>query len=122
MRLPILVLHICGGLVGLLSGAAAMVLRKGSRLHGIAGQVFVISMLTMAAAGVTLAVMKSQPGNILGGAFTFYLVATAWMTARRVAPETSLFDWGALLIVLTVSAADVTLGTLAAMSPTGMIY
>jgi hypothetical protein len=122
MRLPILVLHICGGLVGLLSGAAAMAFRKGSRLHGIAGQVFVISMLTMAAAGVTLAVMKSQPGNILGGAFTFYLVATAWMTARRVAPETSFFDWGALLIVFSVSVADVTLGTMAAMSPTGMIY
>jgi hypothetical protein len=79
-------------------------------------------MLTMAAAGVTLAVMKSQPGNILGGAFTFYLVATAWMTARRIAPETSFFDWGALLIVLSVSVADVTLGSLAAMSPTGMIY
>ena len=122
MRLPILVLHICGGLVGLLSGAAAMVFRKGSRLHSIAGQVFVISMLTMAAAGVTLAVMKSQPGNILGGAFTFYLVATGWMTARRVAPETSVFDWGALLIVLSVSVADVTLGILAAMSLTGMIY
>lgn len=122
MRLPILVLHIGGGLVGLLSGAAAMAFRKGSRLHSIAGQVFVISILTMAAAGVTLAVMKSQPGNILGGALTFYLVATAWMTARRTTPQTSFFDWAALSIVLSVATADVTLGTLAALSPTGMIY
>jgi len=122
MRLPILVLHICGGLVGLLSGAAAMAFRKGSRLHGIAGQVFVASMLTMSAAGVTLAVMKSQPGNILGGALTFYLVATAWMTARRVTPETSFFDWGALLIVWAVAVANVTLGTVAALSATGKVY
>jgi len=122
MRLPILVLHICGGFVGLLSGAAAMAFRKGSRLHGIAGRVFVISMLTMAAAGVTLAVIKSQPGNILGGALTFYLVASAWMTARRVTPETSFFDWGALLIVWAVAVANVTLGIVAALSPTGMVY
>ena len=122
MRLPILVLHICGGLVGLLSGAAAMAFRKGSRLHGIAGQVFVVSMLTMSAAGVTLAVMKSQPGNILGGALTFYLVATAWMTARRVTPTTSLFDWGALLIVWAVAVANVTLGTVAALSAAGKVY
>lgn len=122
MRLPILVLHICGGLVGLLSGAAAMAFRKGSRWHGIAGRVFVVSMLTMAAAGVTLAVMKSQPGNILGGTLTFYLVATAWMTARRATPGTSFFDWGALLIVWAVAIANVTLGIVAALSPTGMVY
>lgn len=122
MRLPILVLHICGGLVGLLSGAAAMAFRKGSRRHGIAGRVFVVSMLTMAAAGVTLAVMKSQPGNILGGTLTFYLVATAWMTARRATPGTSFFDWGALLIVWAVAIANGTLGIVAALSPTGMVY
>ena len=122
MRLPILVLHICGGLVGLLSGAAATAFRKGSRLHGIAGQVFVVSMLTMATAGVTLAAMKSQPGNILGGALTVYLVATAWMTARRVTPGTSFFDWGALSIGWAVAVATVTLGTVAALSTTGMVY
>ncbi len=122
MRLPILVLHICGGLVGLLSGAAAMAFRKGSRLHGIAGLAFVISMLIMSAAGVTLAAMKSQPGNILGGTLTFYLVATAWMTARRITPGTSFFDWGALLIVWAVAVANLTLGTVAALSTTGMVY
>jgi hypothetical protein len=99
-----------------------MAFRKGSRLHGIAGRVFVVSMLTMSAAGLSLAVMKSQPGNILGGALTFYLVATAWMTARRVTPETSFFDWGALLIVWAVAVANLTLGTVAALSATGMVY
>lgn len=122
MRLPILVLHICGGLVGLLSGAAAMAFRKGSRLHSIAGRVFVQSMLTMAAAGVTLAAMKSQPGNILGGTLTFYLVATAWMTARRVTPETSFLDWGALLTVWAVAVANLTLGTVAALNAAGTVY
>src|SRR5580765_8938698 len=107
MRLPLLVFHICGGLVGLLSGAMAMSFRKGSRAHGIAGRVFVVSMLSMSAAGVLLAVMKSQPGNIVGGTLTFYLVATAWMTARRRDLETGAFDWGALLLVGALAAVEV---------------
>jgi len=122
MRMPILVLHICGGLVGLLSGAMAMSFRKGSRWHGMAGNVFAVSMLTMASAGVTLAVMKSQPGNIVGGTLTFYLVATAWITAKRRAPETGLLDWGAFLLILALTAVEMTWGVEAATSPTGLKY
>jgi hypothetical protein len=122
MRLPILVLHIAAGTLGMLSGFVAVFLLKGSRRHGIAGNVFVVSMLSMAAAGVYLAFMKSQPGNILGGTLTFYLVATAWMTARRKEQETTVFDWVALLVVLAVGVIEVTCGLEAAKSPTGMKY
>jgi hypothetical protein len=122
MRTPILALHIAGGTLGMLSGFAAMFLRKGSRRHSIAGDVFVISMLIMSACGTFLAVEKSQPGNILGGIFTFYLVATAWLTARRREIETSIFDWIGLLFVLTIAAVEVTLGLQAALSPTGLKY
>jgi hypothetical protein len=34
-------------------------------------------MLGLSASGAYLAFMKSQPGNVLGGTLTFYLVATA---------------------------------------------
>jgi hypothetical protein len=122
MRLPILVLHIAAGTLGMLSGFVAVFLLKGSRRHGIAGNVFVVSMLSMAAAGVYLAFMKSQPGNILGGTLTFYLVATAWMTARRKEQGTTVFDWVALLVVLAVGVIEVTCGLEAAKSPTGMKY
>lgn len=122
MRLPILVLHIIGGSLGVLSGFVAAFLRKGSRQHAIAGNVFVVSMLTMASAGAFLAVMKSQPPNILGGTFTFYLVATAWMTAKRRTQETSLADWGALLLTLAIAGIEMTWGSQAAMSSTGMKY
>jgi hypothetical protein len=122
MRLPLLALHIAGGMVGLLSGTVAMVYRKGSRAHSVAGLVFVVSMLSMASAGVLLAVMKSQPGNIVGGTLTLYLVATAWMTARRRDHGTGVFDWSALLLVLALAATEVSWGLEAAMSPTGMKY
>lgn len=122
MRTPILILHICGGIVGLLSGAAAVCFRKGSRLHAGAGNVFVASMLTMAAAGVTLAVMKFQPGNILGGALTMYLVATSWMTAKRKYGGASIFDWSAFLLVFLLAGIELRWGIQAAMSPSGLKY
>ena len=121
--LPILILHIAGGIVGILSGAVAVVLRKGTRRHAITGQVFVIAMLVMSSCGTFLAVVKSQPGNVLGGTVTFYLVATAWRTARR--PEKAapgLFDWAALLFVLALEAVFLTSGVKALLSPTGSIW
>jgi hypothetical protein len=117
---PVLVLHICGGVLGLLSGAVAVSFRKGSRGHGVAGSVFVISMLSLAASGVYLALMKSQPGNVLGGALTFYLVATAWTTARRRDREPGMAEWGALLVALMLVAVTAIWGIEAAKSQTGL--
>ena len=99
---PILIGHVCAGTLGLLSGTAAMSLRKGSPRHVLAGKVFVASMLTMAVAAVYLAIVSHQPNNIGGGILTFYLIGTAWLTARRRDGETSRFDWVVLLIPLTL--------------------
>ena len=99
---PILVLHICAGTVGLLSGSAAMSFRKGSPRHVQAGKVFVASMLIMAVGAVYLGIVKNQPSNIGGGIITFYLIGTGWLTARRREGETSRLDWIAMLIPLTL--------------------
>jgi len=99
---PLLPVHISAGVVGILSGTAAMSFRKGSPRHALAGKVFVIAMMTMSSSAVYLALTKHQMGNVLGGTFAFYLVTTAWLTARRGDGETRLFDWGALLIPLLV--------------------
>jgi uncharacterized membrane protein len=92
---PLLPLHISAGIVGILSGAAAISFRKGSPRHALAGKIFVISMLTMAASAVYLAFMKHQSNNVGGGILTCYLVATAWVTAKRKDGQTSIFDWAA---------------------------
>jgi hypothetical protein len=99
---PILVVHICAGSLGLLSGTAAMAFRKGSPRHVLAGRVFVASMLTMGAVAVYLAITRHQPNNIGGGILTLYLIGTAWLTARRRDGETSRFDWVVLLIPLAL--------------------
>jgi hypothetical protein len=76
-------------------------------------------MLCMSAAGVILASMKSQMSNVFGGSLTFYLVATAWATARRREGVTGLFDWIALLVALVVGVTIATFGVEALHNPSG---
>ena len=83
MRLPLLILHILAGTVGLLSGTFAIAVRKGSRLHRASGNIFTVAMLTLASSALCLAIMKSQHGNIIGSIITFYMIATAWLAGRR---------------------------------------
>ena len=99
---PLLLVHMTGGVVGLLSGTAALIFRKGSPRHVLAGKIFVASMLVMSAGATYLAVVKHQNSNIGGGILTFYLILTAWLTARRLDGETSRYDWLALLVPLTL--------------------
>jgi Predicted membrane protein (DUF2306) len=116
---PVLVFHISAGTLGLLSGTAAMSFRKGSHQHRMSGDVFVIAMLCLSASGTYLGFMKHQVLNGLQGILTFYLVATAWWTARRRDGETGIFDWGALTVPFAVGAGLVFYGLEAANSQTG---
>ena len=61
---PVLLAHICAGTLGLFSGTAAIVFRKGSPRHVLAGKIFVVSMPIMAVGAVCVAIEKNQPGNI----------------------------------------------------------
>lgn len=114
MRLPLLVLHIAGGIIGLLSGTVAVVCRKGSRGHRVAGDVFVISMLIMGICASSLAVMKHQINNVFGGLLTLYMITTAWSTAHRRDGQTSIVDWGALAFAIVLGCSLLTLGVLVA--------
>jgi hypothetical protein len=116
---PILLLHISGGGIGLLSGAVALTFRKGSRPHGIAGNVFFISMLVASGAGAYLALRNWEMDNVFGGVLTFYLVATAWVTGRRRDGETGVFDWIGLVVAVAIAAVAVTYGIEAANSQAG---
>ncbi|MGA7317933.1 MAG: DUF2306 domain-containing protein [Silvibacterium sp.] len=115
MRLPLLIVHILAGTIGLLSGAFAMAVRKGSRLHRASGNIFTIAMLTLASSGLCLAILKSQRGNIIGSIVTFYLITTAWLAGRR--RNIGRPDWAALLVGLGGAAAVFTLGVQTLRNP-----
>src|SRR5262249_15359840 len=107
---PMLVVHVCVGTLALFSGAAAMSFRKGSRWHRAAGNVFVVSMLVLAVAAVYLAALKHESGNVSGGILTFYLILTAWLTARRRDGKTSGYDWALLSIPLVLGSLTIISG------------
>ena len=114
--------HISMGLVGILSGAAALTIRKGSRPHQLAGQVFFVSMLIMASMGATLAMTYSpNRGNVMGGGMTFYMVATAWATVWRSPGKVGRLEIALALLGSTIAGAGLTFGVMAAMAPNNML-
>jgi hypothetical protein len=100
-----------------------MSFRKGSPPHRIAGNVFFVAMIVMGSSAAYL-------GNVFGGLFACYLVATAWLTSRRREGETGVFDWATFLFALAAGLLFVTHGvrlTTGAVAPTpgvpvGMIF
>lgn len=106
----LLVLHVGGGAVGIASGFAAMALRKGGRLHRLAGNVFFGAMLTMAGIGGAVApfLPSQQWANTLAGVFTCYLLVTAWAAARRKDGEIGRFETGAAFVALGAATAALT--------------
>jgi uncharacterized membrane protein len=108
MRLPLLILHILAGTVGLLSGTFAIAVRKGSRIHRASGNIFTVAMLTLASSALCLAIMRSQHGNVVGSILTFYMITTAWLAGRR--RVLGKLDVAALLVGIGGAAAIITLG------------
>lgn len=108
----LLVLHIGGATIAILSGWASILARKGGRLHRAAGDLFCVAMLVMAAVGgaVSSFMPAARWSNTTAAVFTLYLVATSWTAARR-APgeigrlEPAAFSVAAVLAVTGVSGA-----------------
>jgi uncharacterized membrane protein len=102
----VMAIHIAGGLLALPSGALAVAVRKGGRLHARAGTCFFGAMLVL---GVTAAMLEPfrmpVPGSPIGGIVVCYFVATSWMAARRRDGRPGRFEYIAC-------AAALGLGTL----------
>ena len=117
---PVLVVHIVAGIISLPAGAMALLVRKGSRLHRAAGNVFFMAMLVMAAGGAYRAIVRSELINLLAGVFTLYLVVTARLTVMRKERETGLSELGLMLVALAAGTTSLIFGWQAANSATGL--
>jgi uncharacterized membrane protein len=110
----VLAVHMWTGALGLLTGTAALLFRKGSGPHRAAGAVFVISMLLMAASATVIAIARSIPGSAVGGLMAFYMIATAWMSAHRKDGETGAFEVGAFIMAVGIAISLVSSAVLIA--------
>jgi hypothetical protein len=115
----LLALHVGGGAVGIVSGWVAILANKGGRLHRRAGNVFFVAMLIMAGVGAAVApfLSEGQWTNTTAGVFTFYLVATAWMTVRRPAGEIGRFEIAAAAVPAGIVLMALALAAVFAATP-----
>jgi uncharacterized membrane protein len=99
------VLHVGAGFIALVSGTVAACARKGGNLHRKAGTIFVVSMVVMAIFAIYLGfAIPNQRTNVFIGTFALYLVATAWMAARRRSENSGLFNKVVLFFALCLCA------------------
>ena len=118
MRLPLLILHIFGGTLGLLAGTIAMIARKGERIHRLSGNIFTLAMLTLSLSAFWLAILRSQTSNEISAVLTFYLIGSAWQAGRR-SEGVGALEWVGLLVCLFSAAVVLTLGVHAVHSGKG---
>lgn len=116
--MTLLPIHIIAGAIGLVSGAVALSVVKGRRLHRRSGMIFVAAMLVMSASGVGIAMVKPNRGSVLGGGLAFYLVTTALLTTRRLGLGLNL---AAALLGLAVGIVGFTFGLQAVHSASGKL-
>ena len=84
MKDPFLYIHVITGVLSLLSGAVAALMRKGSVRHIKFGRVFSISLIVSALSGLILSIMISSAFLLVVALFTLYLVCSGWTFARRM--------------------------------------
>jgi uncharacterized membrane protein len=111
--------HVAAGSAALLAGGAALSVRKGGRLHARVGTIFFATMLAMAGTGALIAALRPERGTAVIGIFTCYLVATAWLAARRRDGRAGALEQAGLAVALGCAAAMLGMGFLASASPDG---
>lgn len=120
-----LVVHVGGGAVAIVSGAGALVVRKGGRLHRLTGTIFFYAMLAvgLAASALGLAAVARghlvQIGNVFGGAFAVYLVTTGWLTVHRPPNVTDQADIGGCVAAAIIGVVSLVWLLPIALTPAG---
>lgn len=119
---PLLFVHVTAAAVALVSGAVALSVPKGRRLHRRSGQLFVAAMLTMCAAAIVLAAAKGQTMNLIAGVLTAYLVITALTTVRPIRGASPWLDAALMGIAVALALITLAFGVQALASPTGEAF
>jgi uncharacterized membrane protein len=113
-----LIVHATAGMIALITGFTALAVAKGSRLHRLAGIVFVYALITLGFLATGISVYEGK--SPFGGLFAAYLVFTALTTVRPLAHEPRGLRLGLGLFALAFSVSCVLGGVEAMGSPTGM--
>ena len=115
----LLPIHIIAGLIAIAAGFVALYTVKGMKRHRKSGTVFVYAMLVLAGTGATIAAIKSQPANVMGGLMSIYLVTTGVLTLRARDGAMRVIDAASLAAAIALAFLSTRLVFEIARSPTG---
>jgi uncharacterized membrane protein len=107
MMSMLVVIHIAGGAIAILSGAVALWSRKGERIHRAFGALFVVAMLIMAGTASYMAFRLDQTGNMFAALLVFYFVGTAWITVRRKENTVGAFEYVTMAMALVLAGLSI---------------
>jgi len=98
-----LVLHIAGGTISLLSGLVAMLTLKGSKVHRTAGKIYFWGMTAVFVGAVIVAIGHRQDFLLMVGFFSYYLTVRGYriLSLKKLdqGQKAGLIDW--LIIVVS---------------------
>ncbi len=115
----LLPIHIIAGLIAIAARFVALYTVKGMKRHRKSGTVFVYAMLVLAGTGATIAAIRSQPANVMGGLMSIYLVTTGVLTLRPRDGTMRLIYAASLAAAIALAALSTRLALEIARSPTG---
>lgn len=107
----LLMVHITGGSVGLLSGTVNMIRKKGDRVHRRIGKIFSYGMFAAGISALALSVMNPNYFLFIVGIFTLYMVATGerYLINKKLQPE--WIDWALTVVMLVFGVGFIGFGT-----------
>lgn len=98
----LLVFHIAGGSIGLLTGSIVMMLKKGDKNHVRLGNIYFYSLLLSAIVSFPMSYLHSNWFLLIVGVFTSYMLLTGKSYLdKRTSAEVKVTDWilaGTMLI------------------------
>jgi uncharacterized membrane protein len=117
----LLAIHIVAGCVALVAGFVGVFSVKGMKLHRRSGTVFLYSMIALGVSGATIAVIRSQPANIVGGSIAVYMVSTGVLTLRHRDRAVYWLDAVGIALALGIVYFSLSIGLQVLHSPSGRI-
>lgn len=119
----LLVAHIGGGAIGIVTGLAILFTRKGSRLHRGIGLVFLVAMgiTYLIGAGVAPFLDEGQRPNFTAGVLALYLLLSGWRAARGGDKPAGLPEALGLVAALGIAGMGVLFMQMAKANGTGSV-
>jgi len=98
----VLILHIVGGTIGLLTGTLNIARSKGDKIHRQAGKLFVWAMLTVGFSALVLSAIHPSYFLFMVGIFTLYMIGTGnrYLFFKQANKLPSMVDW-----IITITMA-----------------